>query len=170
MEFFDVYNSDRTKTGFKCERGKEPPSGGYRLVVHICIFNSKGEMLIQKRQPVKHAFPDMWDLSAGGSVISGETSAEGAQRETLEELGLKTDLSQKTPHLTFCCENIFDDYYIINRDIDLDELILQESEVSEVKWADLEEIIEIMKKGVFVPYKEGLIKLLFELKDSRGAR
>ncbi|MCC8013852.1 MAG: NUDIX domain-containing protein [Eubacterium sp.] len=170
MEFFDVYNPDRTKTGLKCERGGELPPNGYRLVVHICIFNSKGEMLIQKRQLVKHAFPDMWDLSAGGSVISGETSSEGAERETLEELGLKTDLSKKMPRLTFFCENIFDDYYIISKDIDLDELTLQESEVSEVKWADLEEIIDKIKKGVFVPYKESLIKLLFELKDSRGAR
>ncbi len=170
MEFFDVYNSDRTKTGLKCERGGEMPSGGYRLVVHICIFNSKDEMLIQKRQSCKHAFPYMWDLSAGGSVISGETSAEGAERETLEELGLKTDLGKKMPCLTFFCENIFDDYYIINKDIDLDELTLQESEVSDVKWASLEEIMEKINKGVFVPYKESFIKLLFELKDSRGAR
>lgn len=53
MELWDVYNSDKTKSGKTMVRGEKAEKGAYRLVVHACIFNSKGEMLIQQRQPFK---------------------------------------------------------------------------------------------------------------------
>ena len=46
-ELWDVYDSQRCRTGRTHRRGDPLPPGEYHLVVHICIFNSRGELLIQ---------------------------------------------------------------------------------------------------------------------------
>ena len=71
MEIFDLYDCARRPLGRTMIRGTQTPPGCYRLVVHVCIFNSKGEMLIQQRQSFKDGWPNMWDITVGGSVISG---------------------------------------------------------------------------------------------------
>ena len=58
MELWDLYDRDRHPTGEVLERGKPVPPGRYHLVVHVVIFNSKGEMLIQQRQPFKEGWPN----------------------------------------------------------------------------------------------------------------
>ena len=57
MELFDLYTADRVKTGKTMVRGEPVPEGCYRIVVHICIFNEQGQMLIQQRQPFKRGWP-----------------------------------------------------------------------------------------------------------------
>ena len=93
MEFFDLYTKERIKTGKTLERGKPVPAGFYRLVVYVCIFNSRGEMLIQQRQPFKRGWSDLWDVSMGGNAVAGDTSQTAAMREVQEELGLTLDLT-----------------------------------------------------------------------------
>ena len=51
MEAWDLYNYERIKTDKVIFEDAPQPQGYYRLVVHVCIFNEKGEMLIQQRQP-----------------------------------------------------------------------------------------------------------------------
>ena len=53
MELFDLYTAEREKTGKTMVRGDRTPDGYYRLVVHVCIFDREGRMLIQQRQPFK---------------------------------------------------------------------------------------------------------------------
>ena len=43
-ELIDLYNVDRERTGMTAVRGEDLPEGTFRMVVHVCIFNSKGEM------------------------------------------------------------------------------------------------------------------------------
>ena len=87
MELWDLYDAQRKLTGETMVRGTPVPKG-YHLVVHICIFNPKGEMLIQHRQSFKPTWSGMWDVSVGGAVASGEDSQLGARREVAEEIGL----------------------------------------------------------------------------------
>ena len=84
MELWDLYTKDREKLEETMQRGAPHPAGKYRLVVHIAIFNSRGQMLIQQRQADKFGWPNMWDISASGSVISGETTSMAAERELFE--------------------------------------------------------------------------------------
>jgi len=171
MEYWDVYNRDRVKTGKKVKRGKRSYGNNnlldeeYHLVVHICIFNSSNQMLIQKRQSSKKTLPNLWDISAAGSALSGETSYEAAQREVYEELGYVIDLSDKREHLSINFDRGFDDFYLINEDINLDILSLQKEEVQAVKWATQEDIIKLIDEEKFVPYYKDLIRLLFSMKD-----
>ena len=62
----------------------------------------------------------------------------------------------------------FDDIYTIIEDIDIDNLVLQPEEVQAVKWADEDEIINMIDKGIFIPYHKDLIKLLFFMRNNRG--
>ncbi len=169
MELWDLYTKDRDRTNQTMVRGTELPEGLYHVVVHLCLFNSKGEMLIQQRQPFKEGWPDMWDITVGGSAVSGDSSWQAVERETKEELGLELDFSDLRPALTVSFHDGFDDMYVFTKDIDLNDLKLQEEEVQAVKWADKDEILKMLEEGVFIPYHKALIELLFYLKDHEGA-
>ena len=168
-ERFDLYDINRNKTGKTLERGNKVPKGYYRLVVHVCVFGNDGRMLIQRRQPFKSGWAGMWDITAGGSAMAGDTSQQAASRELLEEIGLDYSLEEIRPAMTIYFDGGFNDIYTVNLDVDLDSLKLQESEVAEVKWATEEEILEMLKKKEFVLYKTSFISLLYFLRNHNGA-
>lgn len=60
--------------------------------VIVFVFNSKGEVWIQKRPMSKKHFPGLWDVSACGAVGSGEKPEIAALRETKEEMGFSPEL------------------------------------------------------------------------------
>lgn len=151
-ELWDIYDEHRHLTGKIHKRGLPMKKGEYRLAVHLCIFNSNNQLLIQQRQTWKSAWPAMWDMTIAGSAIAGETSQEAAEREAWEELGLKIDLSGIRPHFTMNFAEGFDDYYFIEQDVDIDSLTLQEEEVRQVKWVTEEELLQMHKEGKVIPY------------------
>ncbi|MDO5714548.1 MAG: NUDIX domain-containing protein [Tissierellia bacterium] len=168
MEHWDLYDKNRIKMGKPLRRGKRLPKGRYRLVVHVCIFNSKDEMLIQQRQPFDHSWGNLWDFSAGGSASSGNTSQKAIERELYEELGIRLSFKGKRPSLTVPFEELFDDIYIMEKEIKLEELKLDPKEVQDVKWASLSEILKMIDKGTFIPYHKSLIELLFAMRKHPG--
>lgn len=172
-ELWDVYTRDREKTGRTHRRGDKMKAGDYHLVVHVCIFDSDNRLLIQQRQPFKKGWPNMWDLSVGGSAVTGDTSSRAAERETLEELGIRLDLSHKRPNFTINFSDGFDDYYIVEKNIDLSKIRLQEQEVRCVRWATREEVLQMQEQGIMVPY--WFLDKIFEVRgtydyDAHGDR
>lgn len=168
MELWDVYREDRTKTGKTMKRGDFFKTGDYHLIVHACIFNSNDEMLIQQRQPFKTGWPNMWDLTVGGSAVKGDNSQAAMERELYEEIGLKLDLSNVRPHLTINFDEGFDDIYLIEKDVDISKLKLQYEEVQNTKWATIDEIFQKIDNGIFIPYHKSLIKLFFDIRKQFG--
>ena len=169
MELFDLYTADRVKLDRTMVRGDAVPEGCYRIVVHVCIFDPEGRMLIQQRQPFKEGWSNMWDITVGGSAVAGDTSRTAAERETREEIGLDIDLTEVRPSLTLYWEHGFDDYYLLTRELDPASLHLQYEEVQTVRWATREEIHRMIDDGEFIPYEKGLIDLLFFQRNHRGA-
>ena len=170
MELWDVYDIDRLKTGETVRRGDKMKPGQYHTVVHVCIFNSCGKMLIQRRSADKKGWPGYWDVSVGGSALAGENSREAAQREVAEELGVKISLEGRRPNLTVNFFPGFDDVYLLLGDVDINSLKLQEEEVSDARYASKDEIIEMIRGGEFIPCPESYISYLFELKDINGIK
>ena len=168
MEVWDIYDMFRRPTGRTMLRGQKVQEGDYHMVVHVIIFNSKGQMLIQQRQSCKKSFPDAWDISVGGCAIQGESSQQAAMREVREELGLAIDLSQTPPDMTLAFPGGFDDMYIVEMELEPDKLHLQEEEVQAVRWAEREEILAMLRSGEFVSYRPGLIEVLIDLRDHNG--
>ena len=168
MELFDLYTADRVKTGRTMVRGDKVPEGLYRLVVHVCIFDPEGRMLIQQRQPFKKGWSNMWDITVGGCAVAGDTSQDAAEREVREEIGLELDLQDERPTMTTTFEGGFDDYYVLTRDVDLSSLHLQYEEVQTVRWAEKEEILRMIDDGQFISYEKSLIELLFFFRNHSG--
>ncbi len=169
MEYWDIYDKERNRKGRTIARGTTLNEGEYHQVVHICIINSSNEMLIQQRQPFKEGWSNMWDITVGGSSLAGESSLEAAERELFEEIGLKVDMSDMRPYFTVNFTQGFDDFYIIEKDVDIDSLILQYEEVQRVKWASCDEIKRMIEAELFIPYHHSLIDLLFAIRKSRGS-
>lgn len=62
--------------------------------VHIFVFNSRGELLLQKRSSLKDEYPRCYTSSASGHLSAGETYEAAAPRELTEELGLTARLER----------------------------------------------------------------------------
>jgi isopentenyldiphosphate isomerase len=169
METWDLYDSNRIYTGRSMQRGDSIQHGFFHLVVHVCIFNATGRMLIQQRQPFKEGWGDFWDVTVGGSALSGETSQMAAEREVREEIGIDLLIKDQRPSLTINFDAGFDDFYLVKHDIEINKLSLQYEEVKEVKWASYDEIICMIDRGTFIPYHKALIDLLFTMHLSGGA-
>lgn len=143
MEMVDKLDNKRQMLNRTTERS-EKTNGEYRQSVHTWIMNSKGEFLIQKRSPNKKFFPNMWSQTGGG-VDEGETTLQAALRECKEELGITIDLSNIELILSFKRKFDFVDVWLVKQDIDISNIVLQEEEVSEVKWSSIDEIRGLMK-------------------------
>ncbi len=166
MELWDVYDEDRQRTGQVIERGRAFGNERYHLIVHVCIFNSKGEMLIQRRADDKSYLPGRWDVSAGGSAVAGEDSRKAAEREVREELGLELSLTNVRPHFSINYENGFDDFYAVRWDGEPETLSFTDGEVTQARWCGREEILRMLSDGVFVPYFPGVLELIFQVRDN----
>ena len=86
-EIFDVVNDSDEVIG------RQPRSEVHRLglkhrATHVLVFNSRGEVFLQKRSMQKDRQPGVWDSSASGHVDSGEEYDACATRELREEIGL----------------------------------------------------------------------------------
>ena len=165
MEIWDLYDDYGRLTGKTIRRGERLPEGGYHLVVHVCIFDHEGRMLIQQRQSFKSGWPNQWDLTIGGAASSGEDSRTAAQRELEEELGLLIDMRSIRPRMTLNTDRSINDFYLIERDVDLGKLNLQYEEVQAVRWATMEEVLEMVEKKEFLPYYPSFIRFLFDSKE-----
>jgi isopentenyldiphosphate isomerase len=105
-------------------------------IARVFVFNSNGELLIQKRSP-KVKLAGKWDQSAAGHVDEGEDYVTAAAREANEEIGLKdvplTEIGK------FYTEEVdenkvkkrFNMLYVATYDGDL---VKDNDEVSEIKW------------------------------------
>ena len=163
MELLDIYDAQGRLTGRVIERNGKVEPGDRLLIVHVCLFNSKGELLIQKRQDSKDRYPGCWDVSAGGFARSGEDSIGCALRELSEELGLRVEKEQLRFLLREPFSYVLDDFYLLRGDYDASSLTLQVEEVSEAAWAGWEEIHAMLSDGRFVDYDMGLMERIFAL-------
>ena len=169
MEIWDLYDVDRqktTKTMKKCE--KFPKGEYYSLRINMCLFNSRGEMLIQQRHSSKKHWPNLWDLTLSGGAISGDNSRMAITREIKEELGLDIDFSKERPFFTINNGTSFNDYYLITKDIDINKIKFQDGEVQAVKWASKEEILKMIKNKEFLLYYPSFIEFIFDSRKNRG--
>ncbi len=152
-ELFDVLDSKGNYTGTINTREECHKKGLWHKAVVVFIINSKEQVLLQKRSASKKLWPNMWDVTAGGHVLAGEFGFQSIIREAKEELGVELNKNEMIFLGSALSSNIkgdiinnhFNEFYIVNKDLDETKLKLQKEEVSEVKWIDKNEIIEKIK-------------------------
>jgi len=126
-------------------------------------------MLIQQRTWTKIGWPGLWDLSAGGSALVGETSQQAAARELAEEVGLEVDFAFQAPHISLSKPGMLLDFYLAELpNIDLATLTLQADEVQDVRWSGQQEILDMIGQGTFCPFHASLIDLIFAVRQRPG--
>lgn len=149
METFMILNPDGTPSGMIKQREKVHRDGDLHGASHIFIYRRHQgsiDILLQKRSPYKDSFPNCLDTSSAGHLDPGETFEQAAYRELKEELGitgypLRYVFCQEVYHQYTFHEQPFNDHeiqyvYILEWDQPLDQLKLQESEVSSVMWME----------------------------------
>ena len=149
MEIWDLLDEDGKKTGKTITKGETIPKGFYHLGADVWIINSENKILIQKRSSLKRQSPNVWAMT-GGSVIKGESSIQTIQRETKEELGIELNMNDIQLIKQYKTGTVWLDVYVTKQDIDLDDIIMQEEEVSDVNWATYEEIEKLYINGEFM--------------------
>lgn len=85
-EFFDVVDEHDKVIGRESRRDVHRQGLKHRAV-HVLVFNSRGELYLQKRSQTKDTFPGAWDSSAAGHLCCGEDYDSCAGRELQEEIG-----------------------------------------------------------------------------------
>lgn len=129
-------------------------------VVHLHLFNSKGELFLQKRAASKDILPGFWDTSVGGHVSPGETIEQALKRESAEELGLKIFDYQFRKKYIWESERERELVYSFTGsspnppEINMDEL-------DDGMFWSLEDINLNLGKGIFTPNFENEYRMIF---------
>lgn len=147
-EIFPIVDEDGNVVGQASRSRCHDGSKLLHSVIHLHIFNSKGELYLQKRSMTKDVQPGKWDSSVAGHINMDETSDEAAVREAGEELGLfnivplfitkyiiETDLERE---LSYCYYAIYEGEFNLNGD-----------ELEDGRFWTIEEIQSNLGKGVF---------------------
>lgn len=155
-EFLNLIDDKTRITAESKPRTLVHRDGELHPTVHIWMIKRRDMgvfVLLQKRAHEKDINPDCYDVSAAGHVTQGEEFRHTALKEVREELGLKIDRSQlEFIGLKKACytkDDIVDNelvaVYICRENINIEDLTLQSSEVSEVCWAEIDELLSVMK-------------------------
>ena len=142
MELWDLYDKDRKPLNRTHVRGEAFAEGEYYVSCEIWVRNSKGEFLITKRHPDKKA-GNLWEF-AGGGTLAGETTTQSAVRELKEETGIQSQESELQLFATYQHKNYFLDLFLLNKDVEISDIVLQPGETIDAKWASEETILQMI--------------------------
>ncbi|MDD2978377.1 MAG: NUDIX domain-containing protein [Hespellia sp.] len=166
MEFWDIYDSNKNRTGRTMKRNDWIlRDGEYHLTVLGVVAKNDGRFLITKRVMTKAWAPGWWEVS-GGAAMAGEESADAVKREIKEETGLDVEGWDGGYLFTYQRENpgegdnYFVDVYRFVGDFEESDVKPQEAETDGFMLATLDEIKRYAAEGIFLHYDS--IKKAFE--------
>ncbi len=165
LELFDEIREDGSRTGAVKERGVVHEDGSLHATVHTWIVRPNAEsgydLLLQKRSECKDSNPGCWDISSAGHIEAGCGHLESALRELREELGIDAQPEQLHEIGTRRCgfesefygrpfrDNELSTIYLYREPVEIGQLKLQKSEVSEAAWMDFAECRRKVSDGSF---------------------
>ncbi len=127
-------------------------------VVHLHVFNSAGELYLQKRPAWKDIQPNKWDTSVGGHVDLGENVEMALKREAFEELGITGFVPERLDSYVFDSEKERELVYTFRTVYDGN--IVPSEELDGGRFWTLDEIRRQLGKGILTPNFENEFKRL----------
>ena len=122
-------------------------------VVHLHVFNSAGQLYLQRRPAWKDIQPGKWDTAVGGHVDLGESVEQALRREAREELGISDFTPQPVDHYVFESER--ERELVFSFRTVYDGPIRPSDELDGGRFWTVDEIRDNIGKGVFTPNFEG---------------
>ena len=170
MELIKIVDDNGNFTGTIMDKEKAHDLNLLHWEVGMFIINNKKQILLQKRSANKRFNPNKWALCAG-HVDADEELEIAAIREIEEEIGIKISIEEL--HLLEKMEIKKRDnnshitrYYYVMCNEDESEFRIQEDELSEVKWFDIDDIIDmIRRKADMIVFRDNSIYLFEKLKE-----
>lgn len=156
QEMFPIVDEEGNITG-AATRGE--CHNGSRLlhpVVHLHVFNSQGQLYLQKRPAWKDIQPNRWDTAVGGHVDLGESVEQALRREVCEELGITDFTPERLTHYVF--DSVRERELVFVHSTTYDGDIHPSDELDGGRFWTTEEIKRNLGKGVFTPNFEGEIE------------
>lgn len=162
MEYLDICGEDGMPTGETVSRDEAHRLGVLHRTAHVWITReNRGvtEVLLQKRSMEKDSFPGMYDTSSAGHIPAGSEPVPSALRELREELGISAepnDLAyagsfrakyEKVFHGSLFRDNEYVFVYVLRRPVDIGDIVVQRSEIDEVRWFSLGEVEDAASRG-----------------------
>ena len=144
MEWNDIYDSQRQRTGRVHLRGTPWQPGEYGLVVCVWVYDGRGKVLLTRRAAGK-SFAGTWENS-GGAAQAGEDSRTAIVRELYEETGIRARAEDFELLTQEKDRNMFYDHYCLYAPVPLTRVKLQRGETDAVKWATLKEVHEMIRR------------------------
>lgn len=129
-------------------------------VVHLHLFNSKGELYLQRRPKWKDIQPGKWDTACGGHIDLGENVEQALHREVGEELGIENFVPESMGHYVFESAREKELVYVHRCTYD-GEVKPSSEELDGGRFWTSQEIKDNMGKGVFTPNFENEYKKFF---------
>ncbi len=142
-EWFDVVNERDEVTGRE-RRSEVHRRNLVHRAIHIFLWNSNGDLLLQKRSAEKDVAPNTWDSSAAGHLGVGEDYDAAAEREVVEELGVSPKLS-RVRKFEACQELGWEFVWLYEGKSD-GPFQFPKCEISEVRWWTPAGITDALKK------------------------
>ena len=159
-ERFPIVDEEGAVIG-QATRG-ECHSGSHLLhpVVHLHVFNAKGEVYLQKRPEWKDIQPGKWDTAVGGHIDYGETPEDALRREVGEELGITTFTPEFVGKYVFESKRESELVYV-NRTIYDGPIRPSAEELDGGRFWSMSEISETIGQGVLTPNFESEFQRFF---------
>ena len=169
MELIKIVDENGEFTGEVMDKEEAHDKNLLHNEVAAFVINDKGQVLLQKRSANKRFSPNKWGICAG-HVDAYESLENAIIREIKEEIGIdinpnkliplkgkKVSIRKTNSHITY--------FYYIKLNLNEEDFIIQKEELSEVKWFDINEVIEMIKsKDEIVVFKDDILEFFYKLK------
>lgn len=147
MEQWDAYDKNFNKIKNRILiRGERITEGFFHLVCEILVKHKDGTYLLMQRDFNKDHYGGMWEASAGGSALSGESPMECALRELKEETGITAlELVEVGRVVNEHNHSLYVEY-LCKTDCSKESVTLQSGETVDYQWVTGEELNNMGEK------------------------
>lgn len=168
MERWDAYDASFHRLdGISLVRGEPIPEGCFHLVCDVIVQHTDGSFLIMRRD-LNKSHGGLWEATAGGSALQGESAPDCARRELWEETGIVAEQLAELGRITSGHSHYVEYYCRI--DWDKNTVRLQPGETMDYRWVNGEALRSMRRDQLLTERMRGFMSSLFSTRGAERAK